>query len=147
MNRESNIEFDRNYCIHYAPKPGLKAGDYCAIGCDALKRMNNARQSGEPNMTPCIGGHKTPNVMSLCPSWVRRSLEQAEKLADDFERAMERMEVSWPVIIAWRNKPPIGKTEIIECPCCKGKLHLSQSAYNGHVCAQCETDDCLNWMQ
>lgn len=147
MTRESNIEFDRNYCTHYAPQRGLEAGDYCAIGCDASKRMADARKAGEPSMTPCIGGHKTPNVKTLCPKWERRSLEHAEQRADSIERSMKRMEVSGPVIIAWRNKLPIGKTKIIECPCCKGKLHLSQSSYNGHVHGRCETDDCLNWME
>jgi hypothetical protein len=28
-----------------------------------------------------------------------------------------------------------------------GWLHLSQSAYNGHVHGKCETDDCVSWME
>ena len=34
-----------------------------------------------------------------------------------------------------------------ECPVCKGKLHMTHSAYNGHVWGKCETDDCLAWME
>lgn len=147
--RNSTIEFDRNYCVHYAPKPGMGKGDYCAIGCDASKRMNDARAAGEPNMTPCIGGHKTPNVLTLCPKWERRSMEHAEKKADAFQKAMERMAIVMPMVNAWRNKPKpaIDRREVIECPKRKGKLHLSQSSYNGHVHGHCETEGCVSWME
>lgn len=30
---------------------------------------------------------------------------------------------------------------------CGGKLHLSQSSYNGHVHGKCETPDCVSWME
>ena len=50
-------------------------------------------------------------------------------------------------LTAWRNREPIGKAEVIECPVCKGRLHLSQSGYNGHVRGKCETKDCLNWIE
>ena len=33
------------------------------------------------------------------------------------------------------------------CPACQGKLHLTHAAYNGHVWGQCETADCLSWME
>ena len=37
---------------------------------------------------------------------------------------------------------------ILECPKCKGRLHWTRAiAYNGHVHARCETEDCLAWME
>lgn len=147
MNRESHIEFDRNYCAHYAPKPGSLKSDYCALGLGASAAMDRARDAKEPNMCPCIGGHKASDVLALCPKWERRSLEHAEKRADAFEAAMNQMAVVMPVVNVWRDKPPIGKQEVIECPACKGKLHLSQSSYNGHVHGKCETEDCVSWME
>ena len=36
---------------------------------------------------------------------------------------------------------------IIECPACKGKLHLQHAAYNGHMRVCCETKDCVNWIE
>ena len=146
-SRQSSIDFDRNYCTHYAPKPGSLQSDYCALGCDASQRMKDARDAGEPNMTPCIGGHNTPNVLNLCPKWQRRSLEHAEKRADSIEKMMRRMAVVDPVISAWRKKEPRGKAEVIECPACKGRLHLKQSSYNGHVSAKCETEDCVAFIE
>lgn len=52
-----------------------------------------------------------------------------------------------PAVIAWRQKPPKGKREVIECPACGGRLHLSQSSYNGHVHGRCETVGCVSWME
>jgi hypothetical protein len=74
----------------------------------------------------------------------------AEEIAEeeaDIRRLVLRMKTISPFINAWRNKPPKGKQEVIECPVCKGKLHLSQAAYNGHVHAHCETANCINFME
>lgn len=148
-DRDAHIEFDRNYCTHYAPQPGSVKHDYCALGCDASKRMKEAHEAGEPNMSPCIGGHKSPNGLARCPKWERRSMEHAEKRADAMEAAMRDMMIVDPVVYAWRTKPKPARDrlEVIECPVCKGKLHLSQSSYNGHVHAHCETPECVSFME
>lgn len=53
------------------------------------------------------------------------------------------------VAAAWRTrpKPAEDRHEIVECPVCKGGLHLSQSSYNGHVHGKCETAGCVSWME
>lgn len=149
MSRESHIEFDRNYCCHYAPQRGDFKADYCALGLGASDAMDRARKAGEPNMSPCIGGHKAADVLALCPKWERRSLEHSEKRADDIEKAMNQLAVVMPVVSEWRvnPKPETDRKEVIECPQCKGRLHLSQSSYNGHVHGHCETKDCVSWME
>lgn len=148
-DRKAHIEFDRKYCEHYKPQPSSVAKDYCALGCGASERMDAGRKAGEPNMTPCIGGHKAADVLALCPKWERRSLEHAEKRADGIAEMLERMEVVMPVVSKWRikPKPDRDRREVIECPKCKGRLHLSQSSYNGHVHGHCETKDCVSWME
>lgn len=149
-SRQESITFHRNYCVHYKPDPGKIGCDSCALKLDSQRRMREARAQNEPNMTPCIGGHKTPNVLTLCQSWERRSLESAEQYADNIERAMNRMTVVMPVIAKWRtwtDKNRVAKQEIIECPSCKGRLYLSQSSYNGHVRGRCETENCVSWIE
>ena len=37
--------------------------------------------------------------------------------------------------------------DMVECPVCKGKLHLSHAAVNGHVWGKCETAGCVEWME
>lgn len=101
-------------------------------------------------MSPCIGGHTTPNVLKLCPKWERRSMEHSEKWADEIEAAISRYTVVMPVVAKWRtwsDRNRVSKQEVIECPKCKGRLHLSQAAYNGHVHGHCETEGCVSWME
>lgn len=148
--REEHIEFDQNYCEHYAPKPGSIASDYCALGCGATERMNAARKAGEPNMTPCIGGHNARDVLALCPKWQRRSMERSMARAEASEESMSRMAIVMPVVSAWRTwtqNNRVAKQEVIECPKCSGRLHLRQAAYNGHVHGHCETKGCVSWME
>lgn len=111
--------------------------------------MDAGRAAGQPNMTPCIGGHKAADVLALCPKWERRSLEHAEKRADSIEEMFRQMEVVGPFISSWRiqPKPKSDRREVVECPVCKGNLHLSQSSYNGHVHAHCETGGCISFME
>lgn len=51
-------------------------------------------------------------------------------------------------IAGWR-KANRGRNaaEVVECPACKGRLHLSIAASNGHVHGACETDGCARWME
>lgn len=149
-SRDEHIEFDRNYCTHYEPKPGSIKSDYCALGCGASERMKAGRDAGEPNMTPCIGGHKAKDVLALCAKWERRSLERAEARADSITKHFEKIEIVFRVVKDWRTWTEanrVAKQEVIECPACKGLLHLSQAAYNGHVHGHCETPDCVSWME
>ena len=73
--------------------------------------------------------------------------EQGEARTNAFKALMDKMRVVGPVVKRWREKDPIGKAETIECPVCKGNLHLSQVACNGHVHGQCETEGCVSWME
>jgi len=147
--RQQHIDFDRNYCEHYKPVLGNIRADYCALGCGASERMDAGRKAGQPNMTPCIGGHNATDVLALCPQWVRRSQEHAKKRADSIEQMFRQMELSGPAISAWREypKPKSDRREVIQCPVCNGRLHLSQSSYNGHVHAHCETAECISFME
>lgn len=72
---------------------------------------------------------------------------QADRAESDawMERSMAAMQVAreWRV----KPKPAEDRREVVECPICKGRLHLSQSAYNGHVHGSCETEGCVSWME
>lgn len=143
--RQDRIDFHRNYCVHYDPQPGKPK-----VGCKAGQDIGNIQcvtTTKGMKWGPCIGGHELDEPLKHCPKWERRSLESAEARADSIEAMLERMKIVDPVIGAWRKKKPIGKSEVIECPVCKGRLHLSQAAYNGHVRARCETADCVNFIE
>lgn len=149
-DREETIAFDMNYCQHYTPDSiyglqGKKATGLCGVGV----KVDSVRI--EKSSKPCIAGHELPDATAVCPKWIRRTREQGEARADALEAAMKRHEMAGPIVSAWRTWSKtnrVAKQEAIDCPTkCGGKLHLSQSAYNGHVHGQCTTKGCLSWME
>lgn len=146
--RQKRIDFDRNYCTHYCSRPGSMGNITCLAGCD-IRATQRVELPDGMKWGPCIGGHTLEDPLAHCPKWERRSLEHAEARADAIERSIKRMMVSGPAISAWRAKPKPAhdRAEVIECPVCKGRLHLQQSSYNGRVRACCETKDCINFIE
>lgn len=145
---DHTVAFEMNYCRHYEPKPGMRVRDLsCAVGIDRMMLPDCRDQGDACRMAPCMGGHNLSNPLAICPKWERHTKEDGEKRALGVHRSIRKMTLANPVIVAWRKKLPMGKQEVIECPVCHGKLHLSQARYNGHVHGRCETEDCLNWME
>ena len=172
--REQMIEFDRQYCQHYAPGGitmigGKEPTGRCKAGVVYLDQFGRApkedasrhiaaglgdyyENAGIFNRICCTDGGKRTEEEQLarCPKWERRTLEQAAERADEFEQSMARMELVGAVLKPWRTwtrQNRVAKAEVIEFPACKGRLHLSQAAYNGHVHGHCETAGCVSWME
>lgn len=144
-SRDERIAFEMQYCQHYTTK--ARAIISCAAGMDLDKLQRVPTGPKGYKWGPCIDGHDLANVHEHCPHWIRRTREQGEARADRIEEVLKRMALIGPVVAEWRNKQPIGKAEVIDCPACKGRLHLSQAAYNGHVHGKCETQGCVSWME
>jgi len=152
-DREETIAFEMNYCQHYHPKPGLVKNS-CDKGVDIDKvRVENDSNPKNPSlfMRPCIAGHTLSNPTAACGHWIRRTREMGEARADKVQKSMEVIEKVMPVVAEWRTwtrDNRVSKQEVIECPTgCGGKLHLSQSSYNGHVRGQCTTPGCASWIE
>lgn len=148
-SRQDTIDFHRNYCVHYEPRD---AKDLCSAGVGHLKiRVETpcGRDGKSMKWGPCIGGHHLTDPCSFCPKWERRSLADAEEYADDMEKAMQNMMIVLPLISNWRvkPKPTQDRYEVLDCPVCKNRLHASQASYNGHCRVQCETSDCINFIE
>lgn len=143
--RQELIDFDRKYCEHYTRGKG--ADMVCTAGVNLRELKKVPSGPDQIKWGPCIYGDALENPLAHCPHWKQRTLEHAEQRADEILAGMKRMEVVTPVVYKWRLKSPFGKAEVIECPVCKGKLHLSQSSHNGHVHGACETQDCVRWME
>lgn len=167
---EKTVEFDMKYCQHYDPSGvtmigGKEPHGHCKAGVVYLDQFGRAPKDGNHELDGryyessgifqricCTdGGKRTEEEqMALCPKWIRRTREQGEKRADDIEASINRMRLVGAALSGWRTwtkKNRVAKQEVIECPVCKGRLHLSQAAYNGHVHGQCETAGCVNWME
>ena len=69
------------------------------------------------------------------------------KSTDDID-PMDKYRIVWEAIRPWCEKHKVeGFKEVIECPSCWGRLHLSIAKRNGHVRGRCETPECVEWME
>lgn len=152
--RDERIEWHQAYCAHYdgrsliQPPYACRAGvKYETVGKIIAVLAGNEKRD---DARPCVKGHLMPDALTRCPKWQRVTVEAAEAAVADMEGAMARMAIIGPVVSKWRTWTKlnrVSKVEVIECPACKGRLHLSQSSYNGHVHGQCETEGCASWME
>lgn len=46
-------------------------------------------------------------------------------------------------VFDWQFREPIGKSEVIECPMCQGRLRMDQMKESGFVNGACETPGCV----
>lgn len=110
--------------------------------------------SGETITTgpiPCF--RKLPNGTESPDTCPQRRWPTQDEIDAREREITEAIEQIGRVMIAikpwrtWSKKNRVAKHEVIECPECKGRLHLSQAAYNGHVHGKCETEGCVSWME
>ena len=151
--REEMIEWHRIYCTHYDGRATIQPPYACRAGVKyaTVGRFSAviAGKEKEAEARPCVNGHLMTDALNRCSKWQRVTQEEAEAKVAEMEAAERRIKLVWPVVGAWRVKgrPEKDRTEVIECPACNGKLHLSQAAYNGHVHGHCETPECVSWME
>lgn len=83
-----------------------------------------------------------------CDKYERRTFEEVQAEDAEMDARIAEFLLAGPLIRRIKEEQK-GKSwaGVEECPVCKGKLHLSHAAYNGHVHGQCETEGCLSWME
>lgn len=84
-----------------------------------------------------------------CEFYEEPTAEQVRAYREKIEVATGRTFAAIKIANVWRvrPKPGVDRQEVVECPVCEGRLHLSQSAHNGHVNGTCETAGCVSWME
>ena len=84
-----------------------------------------------------------------CPLYEEASAEEIQRERAERDAFFEKTKLALATAATWRvlPKPSTDRHEVVECPVCKGALHLSQSSYNGHVHGKCETAGCVSWME
>lgn len=137
------------WCIHYrAPKIGTFGHGHedCEAGVP-FANFSGVKFDQRPCFLDKETGESNPGAVP-CEHLRRPTPDEiaARKVWQD-ER-MNKLGVVMTGIMPWR-KANKGKSvaEVVECPACKGRLHLSISSYNGHVHGRCETADCVSWME
>jgi len=141
-----------NAGVNYRDAFGGEAGIVLRMPCHQFRILpahgrGTYIKAGEPTIRKEIdrrGQAMIPCKLLRLPT--DDEVEQDRKETDAmFERVMAGMKVA----AEWRVKPKPDQDRhgVLECPVCKGRLHVSQSAYNGHVHGKCETEDCVSWME
>jgi hypothetical protein len=139
MNYAKEFDIDRPGvmlrlpCIQYHTLPAHGRGTYIKPGDPTIRKEVDRRDQA---MMPCA------HFREPTEDEVRRDREESEA---HLRKTMAAIKVAseWRV----KPKPEQSRHEVVECPVCNGRLHLSQSAYNGHVHGKCETDGCVSWME
>jgi len=100
---------------------------------------------------PCIGYRPGETVKQAeCDKkscWTReeavKNEEEATKRTATFLLALHAASEAAKTLGLKKGRGGAGTTE---CPICKGVLHFSVAAYNGHLWGKCDTKGCAAWM-
>jgi hypothetical protein len=145
--RPGDPGYAAGWCIHYRYNRDVKPGqpNTCEAGVD-YAAWDGIKHAGRPCFLDEQGQSK--EGAAVCPKLRRPT---PEEIALHEQWLNERMNVMGTVMVgiaSWRAKHKgQSAAEIVECPACKGRLHLSIAAYNGHVHGHCETDGCVSWAE
>lgn len=117
------------------PDPGT-AGCALRLPCHTINYFNTPHQQAHFDRR------------GKCDKYIEPTPQEISAFDKRMDDAMKRMMATLPLIDKikkehrgenWRG--------IVECPHCKGKLHLEHHLPNGHVWGKCETENCLNWAE
>jgi hypothetical protein len=151
----SKLQGDPGYragwCIHYRPPTGFGPGGKGHDDCEAGVRYDTFAQP-RIRTQPCFltdKGESKPDALP-CEKLRRPTPEEIaahEKWSEDRMGAFGKVMTT---ILPWRkaNKGKNARTTM-DCPACGAaqSLHLSISAFNGHVHGRCDTAGCVTWME
>lgn len=129
-------------CVHFT---GIQ-NDCCKVGLN-YRAVVGGDNAGWAARLPCVPDSPLRKDAATCDKFCAPTPEELAKEDAEDKAAWARMRVVLAGISEWRKKPPRGKQEVVECPACKGRLHLSQSRINGHIHGHCETEGCVRWME
>lgn len=152
----------RGTCVHYT---GMQH-DVCEAGVNYTAAFGD--EAGRGCRAPCLQEYKTHERVDgkYVPKWLpwprrgqteipcdKRLMPTAEQIAEAdaaIKRYLEKSVLALRIAHEWKTwteSNRVEKNEVVECPVCKGRLHLSQSAHNGHIWGKCETEGCVSWME
>ena len=89
-----------------------------------------------------------PVKQGVCEKYEERTPEEEEQEKRDMQEAMDQVEMMLPLLNDLRKKHKHKDwSGTLECPKCKGVLHVSHCGYNGHIWAKCKTENCITWAE
>lgn len=105
-----------------------------ALPCFEPDAAQLERLAGKPQCTCPYTQFPTPEEVAA----------REEEIANAMQKTMQALAVVAPIRKEHKGKDWNG---VLECPNCKGRLHVRHAGCNGHVWAKCETKDCVAWIE
>lgn len=105
-----------------------------ALPCFEPDEVQLQRLAGKPQC-------QCPHVQFPTPEETAAHEAEVQKCID---KTMQALAVVEPIRKEHKGKDWRG---VLECPVCKGKLHVRHAGFNGHVWAKCETEGCVAWIE
>ena len=119
---------------------GISKG--CAVGID-IRKFVGGPDLGWCTRMPCL---KKNNV--TCSDYTDYTDAELATIEQEFKQMEDRFIRVGPIVANIKEKHKGENwSGTVECPVCKGKLHLKHTGYNSHVWGKCETENCLSWME
>ena len=133
------------WCVHFQSMAQHKT---CKAEVD-YTALNGGTEYRRMYQLPCfIKAGEKPGVRLNCDHFLAPTEEevaQHRQWAEDRESLVKTVKAG---ISRWRvQHQGCSHTETVVCPACKGHLHLSIAAHNGHVKGRCETGGCVSWAE
>lgn len=135
--KELQIQREMKSCRHFN---GVQ-NDFCLAGIsyDAVRPL------------PCfpLSSVKEPAKCEKKSCWTREEAEKNEVAHDNaIQKTMKALTAAHTDAKAKGYGKGKGGRDSLPCPACEtGTLHYSVASYNGHMHAQCDTKDCVSWME
>lgn len=154
----SIAEQHQQWCVHYHRDPEKMFGkgvEKCRAGVsyDELSRVGELGRTGCSLRLPCIRSHHEPEGRRGQPLFECLKLQwpTAEESAEherEADEAIDRLMACMPLLDGIRrNHKGQDWNGTAECSTCGKSLHLRHAACNGHIHGQCETVDCVSFME
>ena len=115
------------------------------VSYDAVIRPN---PSGQGKLLPCFKDSGNGEGCDKCQFKTEAEVDaEVEAARQSFVNAMLARKAIVDHLGGPWKKGMGGARGAIECPVCHGTLLYSRAGYNGHIHAQCETPNCVSWME
>lgn len=143
--RPGDPGYAAGWCIHFR---SMGHHETCEQGVN-YDALAGGRQ-GSFSRLPCFIQTPDPHAETrvACEHFRAPTPDEIDAHETWVETRMDVLRAVMVGIKPWRDAHKgQSASEIVECPACKGRLHLSISRYNGHVHGACETQGCASWME
>jgi hypothetical protein len=143
----------RDTCKHYT---GSYHNRQCGAGVTYSDVTPKVGTPGWVFLQPCkiaTDPHALNVIQELgpqgtCDKFELPSAEEVRAENEAMETHFKQFQLTLPLIERIKREHKDEDWQGVEvCPVCQGRLHLSITAYNGHVWGKCDTEDCLSWME